>query len=140
MTAKKKRNTEEASLQRAVVQHLIFRGVPGLIFFAVPNGMVSDPVSVARMKAQGLMPGAPDLMIFVPPDEPFDDTKWPYPLCLELKSAKGRLSEAQAQFEVDCNRIRLAYEVAFNIDEALEILEFYGALRADANTKIARAA
>lgn len=57
--------------------------------FAVPNGMHSDPRHVRRHKAAGLRPGVPDVWLPVP--------RPPYAgLVMELKSAKGRVSDEQA--------------------------------------------
>lgn len=114
----------------------MLRGVPGLIYFAVPNGMVSDPITVRNMKAQGLMPGAPDLVIFIPEEGDYA----PETLCLEVKSKKGRLSDAQLAFEANCARIGISYIAIYDIKEALEILELYGAIKPDRSVIPAKAA
>lgn len=128
MTARRKRKTEEARLQSAICQHLIFRSMPGVIFFHVPNGMVSDPVTVSRMKAQGLLPGVADLVIFIP-----ERGRDPFALLMEVKAAKGRMSEAQICFKDDCAAINLAYHVVNSIDQAVSILTKYGAIKPDHN-------
>ena len=62
--------------------------VPEKLLFAVPNGGRRDAVTGARLKAEGVRAGVPDLFLAVPVG--------PYGgLWLELKAAKGRPSEAQ---------------------------------------------
>lgn len=76
---------EEARLQGAVVQFLRTALPPRAIVFAVPNGGGRDKREAARLKWQGVLPGVPDLLTIL------DGRTFG----IELKSAKGRLSDAQ---------------------------------------------
>jgi hypothetical protein len=79
----------EAQLQGQVVEYLKLRG---LHFTHPPNGGVRDPRTAAKLRWQGVVPGVPDLLIF----EPWADLGASgVGIALELKSRKGRLSEAQ---------------------------------------------
>lgn len=121
---KKKRSRREAELQEAIIQWLMLKRTDGVLYFAVPNGLVSDPISVAQMKAQGLLPGVADLILFIPqPDGKA------HPFCLELKSETGRQASEQRAFEQSCVEIGVPYALADNIDEALAILLAWGALQ-----------
>ena len=121
-TIKKTRRSPEANLQIAVCQWLFLAGVKYLIYFAVPNGMVSDGRTVARMKLQGLRPGVADLII-APPHSPWK--------CLELKSPEGVQSPEQKKFQADCVANGTQYAIADNIDDAIRILIEWGALRVE---------
>lgn len=116
----KRRNHPEHKLQCAVVQHLKLAAVPGCIGFAVPNGLVSDSVTVSRMKDAGLFPGVADLCIVLPSREV---------AFLELKAPGGRLSPDQESFAALCRRWDIKHEVASSLDDALSILCRWGAIQ-----------
>src|SRR5258706_10318787 len=40
-------------------------GLPEFALFAIPNGGARDPITGARLKAEGVRPGIPDLMLAV---------------------------------------------------------------------------
>lgn len=119
---RRKRDNAEHRLQKAVVQWLHLAGVRDLIFFAVPNGMVSNPVTVSRMKDEGLLPGVGDLCIVLPGGSV---------AFLELKAPKGAQSPDQLVFEARCRANGTRYAVASTLDEAIETLAGWGALRLD---------
>lgn len=50
---------------------------PSVIIFAIPNGGARSPATASRLKAEGVMPGVPDLLI----------PAWG--LWVEMKRAKG---------------------------------------------------
>jgi len=53
----------ENAVQRAVCDHLHSRGVPGLVWFAVPNGGYRTPAEAAILKGQGVQRGVSDLIL-----------------------------------------------------------------------------
>jgi hypothetical protein len=114
------RSSPEASLQMAVVQHLQLTGVPGLLFFRIPNDGKRSPQAAQWEKRMGLMPGAADLFIKVP-CEPA--------LFLELKAPGKKQTVEQIAFEAAARGSGSLYAVADNIDDALAILTMFGALR-----------
>jgi hypothetical protein len=79
------RNPSEHAEQVAVVAWL---RAQGLDFLAVPNGGRRDAREAASLKAEGVVAGAPDLLIFLP---------GPWIVALEMKARSGgRVSPAQA--------------------------------------------
>ena len=77
----------EAQLQKALVQHIKARGVPGLVWWHSPNGARlagrrGAAVAGAQLKAMGMRPGVSDL-ILLHDGQPF---------ALELKTDKGRVA------------------------------------------------
>jgi hypothetical protein len=110
----------EFQIQIAVVDHLKARALPSVYWFAVPNGgYVMDPRVVAKLKAMGLRPGAPDIVVLS------DGV----PRGLELKTTTGTQSDAQKQAMKDWRAAGGVYEVARGLDEALEVLTRWQVLR-----------
>jgi hypothetical protein len=75
----------EQQLQRAVLDHLTWRGVPNLFWMHIPNGGWRSPTEAMVLKGLGVTPGAPDIFL-VHAGKTFG---------LELKTEGGRLSPAQ---------------------------------------------
>lgn len=120
--SKAPRRYPEAALQRAICQWLIIAGVPGLLWFHVPNGMVSNARTVAHMKRIGMRPGVADLVVIMPGGKTH---------CLELKAKNGKLSRDQIVFSADCAIAGVPYKVCDNIDDALRVLRSWKAIEAD---------
>jgi len=119
----------EQTLQRAVLDHLRWRGMPGLFVFHYPPGGWRSSVEAAILKGLGVTPGVPDLLIL-------HQGKLH---ALELKSARGRLTTIQAETQ---HRMRVAGALAataIGIDEALERLEAWGLLRPNVANQFAKA-
>lgn len=90
----------------------------GSLLFAIPNEGSRSPQHGARMKAQGLRSGVPDLMLAWPTDSSPG-------LFIEMKSKKGRISENQEKW---IGRLQAAgYQVAvcYGADEAIKTIERY---------------
>lgn len=56
------------------------------LMFAIPNGGKRDPVTAAKLKAQGVRAGVPDVLLPVPRPGP---GHWYAGLFIELKKLKG---------------------------------------------------
>ena len=80
------------------------------------------PRTAAHMKAMGMLAGVADLEIIVKGRVYY----------LELKSAKGRQSEAQREFENCAGLAGAIYFLTNNINEALIYLEAIGAIKGGA--------
>ncbi len=107
---------EEDNIQRAVCDHLRLRANPGVVWFAVPNGGRRNVREAARMKGMGVTAGVADLILMY--NRNF--------YALELKSAKGRPTEAQLVFRDAVNKAGGYASIAWGIDEALGALERWG--------------
>lgn len=111
-------NRNEELIQRAIIDHLRIRADKRVIFFSIPNSPRSK-VAGGRLKAMGMLAGAPDLC-FVLPDAS---------VCfLELKQGKNRLSESQTDFAKRCEAIGVVCASAWGLDQALSILTAWGVL------------
>src|SRR5262245_24212042 len=81
------RRHDEDDLQRAVVEYLRWCLPDDATYFAVPNGGQRHAKAAARLVGLGLRAGVPDLEII----------HRGTPLFIELKTARGLLSEVQRQ-------------------------------------------
>ena len=113
-------NRPEQELQRAVVQVLTYAAVPGLVWYAVPNGGWRSKTEAAIFAGLGVKPGVGDFAIVLPGGRA---------AFLELKSAKGTLSDAQLEFRAACVATGALWGMARDIDEAIEVLRSWGAVR-----------
>jgi len=117
----------EQEIHKAVVSHLRQRGVPGLVFFHVPNGAKLGgkrnakgfAIQGAIMKSLGVRAGVSDIIIL----------HKGLAYALELKAPGGATTEAQDQFLTDWNNAGGIAFVAEGLDRAIRILEGWGLLR-----------
>ena len=88
-------------------------------FFAIPNGGGRDLIQGARLKAEGVRPGAPDLVFC----GPSGSVLW-----LELKNGtSGKVSDAQAELHEDLYHCGHTVVVSRSLTEAIDaITDFYG--------------
>lgn len=114
-----RRRCDEEQIQAALVLHLTVRAVPGVVFFAVPNGGVRSRTEAARMKATGTKAGAPDLVI----------VRGGHFYGLELKAERGRVSDAQTAMLADLETAGATVAITYGLDEALATLTRWGLLR-----------
>ena len=114
-----KRQRPEQAVQRAVVEHLRQRAKPGVMYWHTPNGGKRTLREAAEFKRQGVLAGVSDL--FLLHDGNF--------FALELKSDKGRLSEAQREFLDGVNDAGGYSAYAVGVDRAIEILKAWELIR-----------
>lgn len=114
LRTKPARKQEEAELQKAIWQHWLIRGNPNAIMYAVPNGEHRSKSTGARLKAMGVVAGVSDFAVVMP------DGRAGF---LELKLVSGSLSRAQLDFQARCHRLGIWHHVAYNVDDALRVLE-----------------
>lgn len=112
-------NPLEETEQIALAQYLDLRG---FLWCHVPNGGMRHPAVANRMKAQGVKPGVPDILIM---DKPY------YSYCataIELKRKKGGvLSEDQRYWTQELQSRGWAVKVCHGFEEAKAFIEhLYG--------------
>ena len=100
--------------------------------YAVPNGGDRHKAVAAKLKAEGVKPGVPDLCLPFPKvaqDVRYGEGHYYYccGLYIEMKSkeAKGRVSPDQKEWLEYLNGVGYKVGVAWNADEAIQILEDY---------------
>jgi len=113
-------HVSEHNLQSMVVEYIKIAGKPHVRGVAITNEGRRSYNMGARMKRQGLVAGAADLLIALPGGR----CGW-----LEMKSHKGRQSAEQKEFQAWCLEIGHPYAVARSFDEATKILRLWGALK-----------
>lgn len=119
---RRSRKSDEHRLQCAIVQVCALAGVDDLIVYHPANGMVSNPITVSRMKAAGLLPGVADLSIILP---------GAVAVQMEVKIPGGVQSPEQVAFEQNCKRNGTRYIKVHTLDQAIDALTDIGALRLD---------
>jgi hypothetical protein len=115
----KMRGDAEFRLQCAVIQLLRLAPMPGVFFCAIPNGEYRSKRTAGRLKAAGVVAGAPDLLVIVGGNA----------YGLEIKSEKGRQSPEQKAVEKAWNAAGGSYAIAYGIDEATDLLTSWRAIR-----------
>jgi hypothetical protein len=122
-----KRTYPERAIQCAIVKALRKHCQPSQAFwYAIPNGGKRDVITAARLKAEGVVPGAPDLGFVLP---------FGLAAFLEIKADNGRQSESQIEVEKRIEALGGQYAIAHSIDEAWGILAGWGVLPSQANVK-----
>lgn len=106
----------EDQIQAAVLRQLRYRHSDNLVYFAVPNGGYRDVVAGARLKSMGVRAGVSDLILL------HDGQAF----ALELKTEKGRPTDAQHAFLSDWIAAGGKGHIAYGLDEALATLEAWG--------------
>jgi hypothetical protein len=105
----------EEAAHRAVVHEIRRRGVPGLIYFHVPDGGWRHPHAASRFKTLGARAGVSDLIGLL-------HGRF---YALELKVDDGRMTTAQAQFQQQVARAGGA-ACAYGVADAIEVITRWG--------------
>lgn len=117
--ARRRRKNPEQAIQRAVMQHVRARGVPGLVCIHVPNGGYRRPVEAAIFKTLGVRAGVSDLLLWHEGRA----------FALELKAKGRRPTEAQLEFIADMEEAGAYTAISEGLDRALAVLETWGLLK-----------
>lgn len=102
---------EEHNIQVAIVRYLRLRGFE---VFAIPNGGRRDAVTGAKLKAEGATAGVADLEILLPIGNA---------LFVEVKTAKGRQSDEQKEFQRRVESLGFNYLIWRSVDDAVKWCE-----------------
>ncbi len=113
----------EHKLQVALMDYLAIAARPEIYYFAIPNQSNRHIANAARMKAEGVRAGSPDLCFMLPQGR----VAW-----LEMKTETGTLSPAQKYFRGMAERLGHHWGMARTLDEAAGILAAWGVLKTGA--------
>lgn len=109
-----RRGRPEAGLQSAIKNRLALHGI---VCVAVPNEGRRSAILGRAMKATGLLPGFPDLLVMQAPGRI---------AFLEVKAPAGRVSEAQKTCHELLNRLGFFVRVVRSQEDAIEALHQAG--------------
>ena len=110
----------ESQLQRAVARLLDHSG---MLWLHVPNGGHRHPAVAAKLKAEGVKAGAPDVLVFDSVHIRSQGVIWEYNgLAIELKVGRNKPSAAQREWHEKLRARGWRVEVCRTIDEVLEVL------------------
>jgi hypothetical protein len=115
----------EQALQKAVLQHLAWRGVTGLFVCHYPAGGWRSPVEVAIFRGLGVVAGVPDLIL----------THDGHCFALELKAVGGRLTPIQIQTQERMRAAGVTVATTIGLDAALAQLGQWGLLRPNVSVR-----
>jgi hypothetical protein len=88
------------------------------LLFAVPNGGKRDVRTAVNLKAEGVVSGVADLLLLMPRHHV-------HGLCIEMKTIKGRQTEAQKEWQLQVERQGYAYSIIRSLPEFIAVLEAY---------------
>jgi hypothetical protein len=111
---------KELALHRAVVITLRRFCRPEFLWWHTPNGELRDKRTAAKLKAMGVKPGIPDILL-LPPSGLLHS--------LELKRQGEPLTGEQEEFQTYCISYGLPHVVAHSISEALTAFVAWKCLR-----------
>lgn len=123
-------SASEEQVQRALAEYLAWNLKPGVCWTHMPSGGMRDRVAGAKLKAMGHHAGWPDLQ-FV-----YCGTI----LFLELKTDRGRVSDAQLAVHQALRAQGVTVRVAAGLDDALAIIDEWGLFRRPVREYMARKA
>lgn len=114
----KKQHTE-SRIQQACVRWFRYQ-YPHLstLLFHPKNEGHGDRIAGAIAKAEGVVPGVPDLILALP-------NASHSMLCLELKTPKGRQSESQKLFQTSVEAATAQYNIIRDIDTFIAVVDAY---------------
>ena len=115
---------EEHQIQSACVRWFAYQHpeLKGLLF-AVPNGGARNKATAGKLKAEGVVAGVSDLILLVPRII-FGVAQW-HGLCIEMKTAKGRQSPDQKEWQAKVESKGYKYAVCHSLDEFINEIEDY---------------
>lgn len=121
---------EEHNIQAACVRwfNLQWPEYRGLLF-SVPNGGARSKATAGKLKAEGVVAGIADLILLVPRCvKAHDDEGWYnifHALCIEMKTAKGRQSPEQKEWQAKVVAKGYKYVVCHSIEEFMAVVNGY---------------
>jgi hypothetical protein len=100
---------KEADIQKQIVKYL---RLSGQLVYSVPNELVGrlSPGAKNHFYSMGLTPGAADLLVLMPGGRV---------KILEVKTATGRQSDRQKEFERRCTALGHEYQIVRSLEDAV---------------------
>jgi hypothetical protein len=111
----------EQALHMFAINLLAATAKPDVVYYHIPNGERRDAATGAKLKRMGVVAGAPDLAFVLPP--------LGRAAFLELKSATGKQSKTQKEFEARSLRAGAEYQVASTPETVIGVLKKWGVTR-----------
>jgi hypothetical protein len=111
---------EEALIQEAVINYINAQ-YPRLLYCASAGGVRTSMKQAVKMKKTGYVKGFPDLFIYEPKGQ------W-HGLAIEMKAAKGIVSQSQKEWWANLNNRNYMAFVCKGFDEAKKVIDDYMAL------------
>ena len=111
---------EEALIQEAVINYLVAQ-YPKALYCASAGGVRTSMKQAVKMKKTGYVKGFPDLFIYEPKKE------W-HGLAIEMKTAKGVVSQSQKEWRKNLDQRNYMAFVCRSFDEAKIVIDEYLAL------------
>jgi hypothetical protein len=105
----------EAQIQRSIIDTLRMRGVMAV---HVPNAGKRSVIAGRRLKGEGMRPGFPDLLVF---GNSRDEI-----MVMEVKAAKGSLSDNQRECIAELERRGVPVAVVRSVEEAIAAIHAAG--------------
>lgn len=106
---------KESQFQKAAMEYLRLVLMPPAFAFHVPNEGKRSKWAGAELKKQGMLPGAPDILIFYPNGKVIG---------FELKSATGTMTQGQKDFQAMAGQCGVPVTTIRTIDELEQTLSF----------------
>ncbi len=120
-------NHEESKLQQQCVSW--FRAqYPqyAMLLTHVPNEGNGNRVTGSIRKAEGVMPGVPDLLLFMPANYSTDEiTLMYYSLGMEFKTEKGKQSQAQKDYQKIFESAGYMYVIIRSFEQFRKVVDGY---------------
>ncbi len=101
---------------------------PNVVVAAIPNGGYRTATEGAKLRAEGVLPGFPDLIVAAA-------RGGKHGLFVEMKSKTGRVSRAQTEVGDLLRKAGYEVVVAFGAEEAFQLAEEYLARDGDAEER-----
>jgi hypothetical protein len=90
-----------------------------MTIFAIPNGGARGKIEAAIMKGEGVLAGVADLFVMHPNEHGM------HGLFIEMKSATGRLSPMQKEFQKQARAQGYSYGECRSLDEFMMCVDSY---------------
>jgi hypothetical protein len=114
-----RRRRPEQGIQKALVDHLGARAAAGTYWFHPANGGARTAIEGAILKGLGVVPGAPDPLLW------HDGLSY----ALEIKSEAGRITEAQLDMLNRLSEAGVYTAICHGLDRAIGVLESWRLLK-----------